>query len=106
MNSNFDENPLIAGLEWNIQDDKGQIDITWWMTWHDLGSNSWQKQHTTFSMFSWGNQDYWDFYDSFSNGGFHLVVNLAQGGNWPSNNIFPNKQAQYMHITSAKVYGF
>ena len=30
MNTNLNENPLIAGLEWNVKDSKGQIDITWW----------------------------------------------------------------------------
>jgi len=106
MNSNLDESPLIAGLEWNVQDKIGQIDITWWMSWFDLGSGSWQKQHTTFSMFAWGNQDYIDFHQSFLHGGFYLIVNLAQGGNWPSNNVFPDGKPQYMHIKSAKVYGF
>ena len=104
MNTNLNENPLIAGLEWNVQDSKGQIDITWWMTWYE--SNMWKKTHTTFSLFSWGSQDYWDFYNSFNQGGFYLIVNLAEGGNWPGNNVFPDKQPQYMRIKSAKVYGF
>jgi len=104
-NSDFSQNPIIAGLEWNVQDT--QIDITWWMAWFDMGSNDWQQHHTTKVLQRYGNNDEGDFYESFINGdGFSLLINLAEGGDWPSNNVFPDGQPQTMTISSAKVYGF
>ena len=43
LNADFTVDPLIAGFEWNILTDAsgadlGQIDMTWWMTWFDLGT--------------------------------------------------------------------
>ena len=38
MNADFTKDQLIAGFEWNVQEEAGQIDMTWWMTWWDLSS--------------------------------------------------------------------
>ena len=83
-----------------------QVDITWWMSWFDQGSGSWRSDHTTKVLFKNGNNDYNDFYNSFNEEGFSLIINLAEGGDWPSNNVFQDGQPQKMKISSAKVYGF
>ena len=53
MNANLEDNELIAGLEWNLEN-PNQIDLTWyfisqthhvysfrWMSYFDLASQSW-----------------------------------------------------------------
>merc|ERR1712072_1269078 len=45
LDTDLSEEPIIAGLEWNVHDDK--VDLTWWMTWFDRGSSSWKSDHTT-----------------------------------------------------------
>ena len=82
-NADFTIDPLIAGLEWNVQPDKGQIDLTWWMSWRDVSTKQWVKSHTTKSLFKNRNNDYEDFYTTFKNEGFALILNLAQGGAFP-----------------------
>jgi len=107
MRADFTKDPLIAGLEWNVQDSKGQIDLTWWMSWLDIDTQQWKKAHTTLSLFKEGNNDYYDFYNSLNGEGFSLLINLAEGG------VFPQTQEclidgapQYVVVTSAKAYGF
>jgi len=105
MHSNLDETEIIAGFEWNLHD--SQIDMTWWMGWFDLGSQSWTTQHTTLVVLSGHGQDYHEFYDSFMGEGFSLIINLAEGGDMPqTNNVFTNGQPQYITVKSAKAYGF
>lgn len=105
MNANLDADELIAGFEWNIHDP--QIDMTWWMTWFDQGSQSWTSQHTTLVIHSGNGQDYHEFYNSFMGEGFSLIINLAEGGDMPgTNEIFVDGQPQYVVVNSAKVYGF
>ena len=43
LNADFTVDPMIAGFEWNILTDAsgadlGQIDMTWWITWFDIGT--------------------------------------------------------------------
>ena len=105
QNVDLIQNILIAGFEWNIHDE--QIDLTWWFTWFDQGAaNSWKSDHTTKVLTKYGNNDYYDFYDSFNGEGFSLLINLAEGGDWPSNNVFVDGQPQFMKVESVKVYGF
>ena len=40
INADFTVDPLICGMEWNVQEDIGQIDLTWWFTYFDLGNFS------------------------------------------------------------------
>jgi len=106
-NADFTQNPLIAGFEWNVRHDIGQIDLTWWMTWFDLSTQNWESHHTTKSLFTWGDNDYYDFYDSFNGEGFSLLINLAEGGVMPgTTETFIDGQPQFMKVSSAKVYGF
>ena len=52
-------------------------------------------------------QDYSEFYESFQNRGFHLIISLAEGGSFTGHNkVIVDGQPQYMRIKSAKVYGF
>merc|ERR1711929_68922 len=97
-NADFTKDPLIAGFEWNVRPEIGQIDLTWWMTWFDISSQSWVSHHTTKVLFEHGNNDYYDFYDSFNGEGFSLLLNLAEGGDWPSNDVFVDNNPQYMNI--------
>ena len=73
-----------------------------------------------------GNNDYWDFYNSFDGEGFSLLLNMAQGGVMPgikkhfgelvyryfhdsclgTHDTFIDGQPQFMQISSVKVYGF
>jgi len=109
MNSNLDEyeTELIAGFEWNVQSSKSQIDMTWWMSWYDLGTGSWKKEHHTLVVQSGHGQDYHEFYDSFMGEGFSLIINLAEGGDMPgTNSVFEDGQPQYMIVKSVKAYGF
>ena len=106
-NADFTRDPLIAGLEWNVQPDKGQIDLTWWMSWRDVSTRQWVKSHTTKSLFKNRNNDYEDFYNTFKNEGFALILNLAQGGAFPQRSpAIVHGQPQLMNISSVKVYGF
>lgn len=111
-NADFSRDGAILGLEWNVQDKYGQIDITWWISYYDLGEDSWKSMHTTKSLFkSKGDaNDYSDFYNSFANSrGFYAIVNLAEGGNFPQcyeySCVLIDGQPQYVVIDSAKVYG-
>ena len=105
MNADLVNNELISGFEWNVHD--SQIDMTWWMTWFDLGSQSWTSQHSTLVVQSGHGQDYHEFYDSFMGEGFSLLINLAEGGDMPgTNSVFQNGQPQYIVVKSAKAYGF
>jgi len=106
-NADFTKDPLIAGFEWNVRHEIGQIDLTWWMTWFDISSQSWVSHHTTKVLFEHGNNDYYDFYDSFNGEGFSLLLNLAEGGAMPgTHDTFVDGQPQFMQISSVKVYGF
>lgn len=107
INSDLTQNAFIAGFEWNVRESEGQIDLTWWHSWFESGS--WKEDHTTKVLFSNGNNDYWDFLKSFNEEGFSLIINLAQGGNFPQ--VFDPNQCltsgpQYMNIQEVKVYGF
>jgi len=105
MNSNLDETELIAGFEWNVH--SSQIDMTWWMTWCDIGVGSWKSEHHTLVVQSGHGQDYHEFYNSFMGEGFSLIINLAEGGDMPgTNSVFENGQPQYMVVKSVKAYGF
>ena len=101
------QNPLISGLEWNIQDGIGQIDLTWWFKWFDLGSQTWVSRHTTKSLFKHGGYDYYDFLNSFNGEGFSLLINLAEGGDFPgTQDVLVDGKKQYLIVKSAKAYGF
>jgi len=107
VNADLAHDHLIAGFEWNVQDQAGHIDLTWWLTWFDQGSQSWQSAHTTKVLQKNGNDDYYVFYDSFNGEGFSLLINLAEGGDMPqTNDVFVDGQPQYMNVQSVKVYGF
>jgi len=107
MNADLTTDHLIAGFEWNKRDDAGQLDLTWWFTWFDQGSQSWVSDHTTKVLSRDGNNDYMDFWDSFNGEGFSLLINLAEGGAMPqTDDVFVDGQPQYMNIKSVKVYGF
>jgi len=106
-NADMTEDPIIAGFEWNIRHEIGQIDLTWWMTWYDLSSESWETHYTTKVLFEWDNSDYYDFFNSFNGEGFSLLINLAEGGTMPgTTDTFIDGKPQFMRISSAKVYGF
>lgn len=109
INSDLSKNAFIAGFEWNVRENIGQIDLTWWHSWLDSNSNSWQGDHTTKVLYSNQNNDYWEFLKSFNEEGFSLIINLAQGGDFPQ--VFDKNQCltsgpQYMNIQEVKVYGF
>jgi len=106
-NADFTRDPLIAGFEWNVRPEVGQIDLTWWMTWFDISSQGWVSQHTTKVLYEHGDNDYYDFYNSFTGEGFSLLLNMAQGGVMPgTHDTFVDGQPQFMEISSVKVYGF
>merc|ERR1712109_426818 len=107
MNANFVENELIAGFEWNLEN-PNQIDLTWWMTYFDLGTQSWvSPPPRTLVIQSGHGQDYHEFYNTFTGTGFFLIINLAEGGDMPgTDSVFVNGQPQYVVVKSAKVYGF
>jgi hypothetical protein len=107
MNANFVDTDLIAGIEWRLHDSK--IHLTWWMTWFDIGSQSWTSQHNTLVIQDGNGQDYTDFYNSFQGEGFDLIINLAEGGDFPNNHpddLFVNGEPQFIVVKSAKAYGF
>ena len=82
------------------------------------------SQHTTKVLYEHGNNDYYDFYNSFTGEGFSLLLNMAQGGVMPghtsntaymsaisimfagTHDTFVDGQPQFMEISSVKVYGF
>ena len=98
--------PIICGLEWNLEN-SGQIDLTWWFSWYDFNSQSWKQDHTTLVLHQNGNNDYWDFYNTFNGPGFYLILNLAEGGDFPgTSDVLVDEQPQYMVIQSVKSYGF
>jgi len=111
-NAYFCRDGAILGLEWNVQEKYGQIDITWWISYYDLLEETWKTMHTTKSLFKshGAANDYRDFYNSFVNArGFYAIVNLAEGGDFPQcydySCVFIDGYPQYVVIDSAKVYG-
>ena len=101
--------PLICGLEWNLEKEN-EIDMTWWFSWFDLTSNQWEKTNTTLTLRPGQGQDYSTFYQPFNNGGFYLILNLALGGTFtrvldPAHLLHEGKP-QYMVIESVKTYSF
>merc|ERR1719186_522471 len=108
LDTDMTQIPVIFGLEWNVQADRGQIDLTWWITYHDNPSQQWKSRHTTKSLFKYeGDADYSVFFDSFNGPGFYLLINLAQGGNWPGEHGASevlNHGPQHVVVQSAKVY--
>ena len=108
-NADFSHDGAILGLEWNVLEQIGQIDITWWISYFDLGSHSWRSEHHTKSLYHGRGQDYHEFYNSFVNAnGFYAIINLAEGGDWPNCHhdycVLTNGD-QYLIVDSAKVYG-
>jgi len=110
INADVTETPAIFGFEWNVREDVGQIDLTWWLTNYDLGAQQWVQQHTTKVLFIGQDNDYMDFYESFNGEGFSLLINLAEGGVFPGvyhpDGVIVDGQPQYLVVSSAKVYGF
>merc|ERR1719186_2193174 len=103
--------PVIFGLEWNVKVDDGQIDLTWWITSFDVSSRQWKNEKTTKSLFkSEGDaEDYAVFMKSFNEGGFYLLIDLAQGGDFTgvyNKDALLKDGSQHVVIESAKVYGF
>ena len=101
---------MVCGLEWNIRHHIGRIDLTWWFSWFDLGTQTWVSKHTTKSLFKHGKNDYYDFYNSFNGEGFYLLINLAEGGMYPkvysTSDIMRDGKKHYLVVKSAKAYGF
>ena len=112
--SNFlSKDTLICGLEWNVQEDIGQIDITYWHSWYDLDTESWETKDTTLSLLKDEFDDYDEFLNSFTGDGFTLLINLAEGSDWvmgecgcSESDILANGENHYVVVQSAKVYGF
>jgi len=103
MNADFTQTPLIAGLEWNVQDT--QVDLTWWFTWCDAFTQEWTSTHKTLVLTD--SNDKQDFYNSFTRNGFNVILNLAEGSDWLQDvSGMDIMNPQYMRISSAKVYGF
>ena len=106
-NADFSEDGAILGLEWNIYANK--LDLTWWISYFDLGDQAWKSGHYTKSLQKGTDDDYEDFYNSFVNAnGFYAIINLAQGGDWPGckkSSCLLNSGDQYVIVDSAKVYG-
>ena len=77
------------------------------MSWYDLQSQNWKSEHSTLVLFESGNNDYYDFYNSFNGEGFSLLINLAEGGAFPgTSDALVDGQPQHIVVKSAKVYGF
>jgi len=110
MDADLTTDYLVAGFEWNVRDEIGQIDLTWWFTWFDQGSQSWISDHTTKVLKKNQNHDYDDFFDSFNGEGFSLLINLAEGGAMPGypsiDQVLADGQPQYMNVKLVRVYGF
>ena len=106
-NTDLSRDPLIAGLEWNVLEDEGKVDLTWWISWFDQISQSWRNENTTKSLIEEADNDYLVFYSSFVTEGFSLIIDLPEGGPMPgTNEVLVDGQPQYMHVSSVKVYGF
>jgi len=103
-NADFTVDPLIAGFEWNIH--SSQIDLTWWMSWYDIYHHKWVSEHTTKSLHAGIDKDYFGLHNQFTGEGFSLVINLAEGGDWPGHETFVEPMPHFMTVLSAKVYGF
>ena len=107
-NADFSRDGAILGLEWNVQY-WGQIDITWWISYYDLGRHSWRTKHYTKSLRKGRGQDYYDFYNTFMHAnGVYAIINLAEGGVWPKcyhSHCVLTRGDQYLVVDSAKVYG-
>ena len=104
---------MICGLEWNVQEDIGQIDITYWHSWYDLDTESWETKDTTLSLLKDEFDDYDEFLNSFTGDGFTLLINLAEGSDWvmgecdcSESDILASGENHYVVVQSAKVYGF
>ena len=108
-NTDYSKYGAILGLEWNIHDSAGQLDLTWWISYFDLGSQSWKTEQLTKSLYSGTGDDYEVFYNSFINHkGFFAIINLAEGGDWPGcldHSCLLNSGDQHVIVESAKVYG-
>ena len=81
------------------------------MTYFDMSTESWvQAPPRTLVIGQNSGQDYSEFYESFQNRGFHLIISLAEGGSFTGHNrhneVMVDGQPQYVRIKSAKVYGF
>ena len=44
---------------------------------------TWLSELTTKVLFKHGDEDFYDFYESFNHEGFYLLINLAEGGDMP-----------------------
>jgi len=110
LDTDLTEVPGIFGFEWNVREDVGQIDLTWWTTDFHAPSQEWKSQHTTKALKIGANMDYWDFFNSFNGEGFSLLINLAEGGIFPGvyhpDEVLVDGKPQYIVIKSVKVYGF
>merc|ERR1719186_244204 len=111
LNTDMTKIPVIFGLEWHVKADEGQIDLTWWITSFDIPSQQWKNEKTTKSLFkSEGDtEDYAVFLKSFNEGGFYLLINLAQGGDFTGvydKDALLEDGPQHVVIESAKVYEF
>ena len=67
------------------------------MTWFDLSSQNWESHHTTKVLFEHGNNDYYDFFNSFNGEGFSLLINLAEGGVMPGGTFITNVSDLFYH---------
>ena len=47
-----------------------------------------------------GNNDYWDFYNSFDGEGFSLLINMAQGG------VMPGAQKHFGTLNAILYYSY
>ena len=68
----------------------------------------WTSTNSTLSLFeSDPSSDYDVFYDSFMGEGFSLLINLAEGGDFPgTSDVLVDGQTQYVVVQEAKAYGF
>ena len=109
FSNNSISDPIVCGLEWNLEN-HNQIDLTWWYSWFDINSNQWETSHSTLVIVHLHEQDFSEFYKTFNEGGFYLILNIAEGGEMPgvsdSSKLFPDGQPQYMVIESVKTYKF
>ena len=75
------------------------------MSWYDIYHHKWVSEHTTKSLYAGVDKDYYGLHKSFTGEGFSLVINLAEGGDWPGHETFVDLIPHYMTVLSAKVYG-
>ena len=75
---------------------------------HKFSEQQWTSSHSTLSLFEFDpSSDYFDFYDSFMGEGFSLLINLAEGGDFPgTSDVLVDGQPQYVVVQEAKAYGF